>query len=56
MKHFIGGAAIGLILALRQIPRSKSASDMGDYEFCVYVAAHLFVSFLFGVAAWGLLP
>lgn len=53
MKHFLGGSAIGMIVALIRLPWKKNPSD---YEFAASMAAHFFVAFLFGLAAWGLLP
>lgn len=56
MKHFVGGAAIGLLFALIKIPQNKKAKEMSDLEFVMYVLAHFFVSGVFGLAAWGLIP
>lgn len=56
MRHFIGGTAIGLMIALWKIHPHKQATQMGDGEFCLYVSLHFFVAVIFGLAAWGLLP
>lgn len=53
MKHFIGGSAVGMLLAIVGLPRVKGISDS---DYVVAMIAHLFVACLFGLAAWGLLP
>ena len=56
MKHFIGGWAVGLIIALRLIPATKKATSMSNYEFSIYIFAPALIASLFGLAAYGLLP
>ncbi len=53
MKHFIGGSAVGLIIAIIGIPRTPGNTGM---DYSVSAIAHGFIAVLFGAAAWGLLP
>ena len=53
MKHFIGGAALGTVIAIIGIPRGSGKSDM---DYLAGFIAHSFVAVLFGAMAWGLLP
>lgn len=53
MRHFVGGFAIGFILAVVKIPSIPTktwAEKLGVF------LAHVFVGTMFGLAAWGLLP
>lgn len=50
MKHFIGGYAFGSVFIIAWgLERAKR--DMGD---CIILAA--LTGWIFGLAAWGLLP
>ena len=50
MKHFIGGFALGFVVAIIGLPKQ----DKGGY--LISFIAHCFIAFLFGAMAWGLLP
>lgn len=56
MKHFIGGSALGLFFAFCAINAKKKCTEMSNLELSVFIGAHFFVSGLFGLIAWGLLP
>ena len=51
MKHFIGGASVGVVFALMFLPTKKAGA--GDN---MYLFAHALIITLFGLSAWGLLP
>jgi len=53
MRHFIGGACVGIILALT---RSGLKASSGDRDFVVTWATAMVMSLLCGGAAWGLYP
>lgn len=53
MKHFIGGFAVGLILAIRGIPADN---DKSNVAYAASFVAHMFIASIFGLMAWGLLP
>ena len=50
MKHFIGGFALGFVVAIIRLPKT----DKGGY--LIPFLAQVFIAFLFGMMAWGLLP
>ncbi len=53
MKHFIGGSAVGFVVAIIGLPRGKGDTSM---DYLVSFIAHMFIAALFGLMAWGLMP
>lgn len=57
MRHFIGGAAVGMIFViLCSSFNDVKYTKLSDAEFLLHMAAWLIISCIFGAAAWGLLP
>ena len=50
MRHFIGGFALGFVVAV--IGLTKQDND----GYLIPFIAHVFIASLFGLMAWGLLP
>lgn len=51
MKHFLGGWALGFLIALALLPSIKPGQSIEQSLW-----AHIIVAVLFGLAAWGILP
>lgn len=54
LRHFVGGAAVGFVVALFVLPNRKPLSSWWD--IAVWFAAHMLVAIPCGIAAWGLWP